>query len=59
MSLESDKKKFLARAATTLVMAKEKDTPQQLAERMSFIDNSDIRVVRLLAASQGSLPKTA
>lgn len=51
MSLESDKKRFMLRAAHTYSQSKEKDTPQQLAKRMSFVDDSDIRVVKLLAVS--------
>jgi hypothetical protein len=50
------RKRFLARAVVTYVEAKEKDTPEQLAQRMSFLNPFHMKLVHLAALSQAKKP---
>lgn len=51
------RKRFMARAVATYTEAKEKDTPEQLARRMSFLTPHQMKVVHLTALSHPKVVK--
>jgi hypothetical protein len=57
MALVDARKRFLSRAIATYNVAKEKDTPEQLAQRMSFLNPFDKKMVQLTSLRQSPKKK--